>query len=79
MAPHASARPFWDLAAGYADCILGTKDSPSIVIDEMRLSHSMFLIPFAWVLLRRLHPVQVLRHTEAWPLKRLQDVPGVRA
>ena len=36
-------------AAGYADRILGTKDSPSIVIDEIAgFLAAMLLIPFLW-------------------------------
>jgi len=65
-------------AAGYADCILGTKDSPSIVIDEIAgFLVAMFLIPFAWgsvaagFLLFRFFDI-----LKPWPLKRLQDVAG---
>jgi phosphatidylglycerophosphatase A len=65
-------------AAGYADCILGTKDSPSIVIDEIAgFLIAMFLIPFAWgsvvagFILFRFFDI-----LKPWPLKRLQDVPG---
>jgi len=65
-------------AAGYADCILGTKDSPSIVIDEIAgFLVAMFLIPFAWgsvaagFILFRFFDI-----LKPWPLKRLQDVAG---
>ena len=65
-------------AAGYADCILGTKDSPSIVIDEIAgFLIAMFLIPFAWssvaagFILFRFFDI-----LKPWPLKRLQDVAG---
>jgi phosphatidylglycerophosphatase A len=65
-------------AAGYADCILGTKDSPSIVIDEIAgFLVSMFLIPFAWgsviagFILFRFFDI-----LKPWPLDRLQDIPG---
>ena len=65
-------------AAGYADCILGTKDSPTIVIDEIAgILVAMFLIPFAWgyvvagFILFRLFDI-----LKPWPLKRLQDLPG---
>jgi phosphatidylglycerophosphatase A len=65
-------------AAGYADCILGTKDSPSIVIDEIAgFLVAMFLIPFAWgsvaagFILFRFFDI-----LKPWPLKRLQNVPG---
>jgi phosphatidylglycerophosphatase A len=65
-------------AAGYADCILGTKDGPSIVIDEIAgFLVAMFLIPFAWgsvvagFILFRFFDI-----LKPWPLKRLQDAPG---
>ena len=65
-------------AAGYADCILGTKDSPSIVIDEIAgFLIAVFLVPFAWgyvvagFILFRFFDI-----LKPWPLKRLQDVPG---
>ena len=65
-------------AAGYADCILGTKDSPSIVIDEIAgFLVAMFLIPFAWgsvaagFILFRFFDI-----LKPWPLKKLQDIPG---
>lgn len=65
-------------AAGYADCILRAKDSPSIVIDEIAgFLVAMFLIPFAWgsvaagFILFRFFDI-----LKPWPLKRLQDVPG---
>jgi len=64
-------------AAGYADRILGTKDSPSIVIDEIAgFLVAMFLIPFAWgsvaagFILFRFFDI-----LKPWPLKRLQDMP----
>ena len=65
-------------AAGYADCILGTKDGSSIVIDEIAgFLAAMFLIPFAWgsvaagFILFRFFDI-----LKPWPLDRLQDVPG---
>jgi phosphatidylglycerophosphatase A len=65
-------------AAGYADCILGTKDSPTIVIDEIAgFLVAMFLIPFAWgyviagFILFRFFDI-----LKPWPLKRLQEIPG---
>ena len=65
-------------AAGYADRILGTKDSPSIVIDEIAgFLAAMLLIPFLWgyvvagVILFRFFDI-----LKPWPLNRLQDVPG---
>ncbi len=66
------------LAAGRADDLLGTKDSPSIVIDEIAgFLIAMFLIPFSWgyvvagFILFRFFDI-----LKPWPLKRLQDVPG---
>lgn len=65
-------------AAGYADCILGTKDSPSIVIDEIAgFLTAMFLIPFAWgsmvagFILFRFFDI-----LKPWPLKRVQEIHG---
>jgi phosphatidylglycerophosphatase A len=65
-------------AAGEADAILGTKDSPTIVIDEIAgFLVAMFLVPFTWwavaagFVLFRL--IDILK---PWPLKRLQDIPG---
>jgi phosphatidylglycerophosphatase A len=69
---------FGSLVAGRADEVLGTKDSPSIVIDEIAgYLIAMFLIPFAWgyviagFLLFRFFDI-----LKPWPLKRLQDIPG---
>lgn len=66
------------LAAGRADDLLGTKDSPSIVIDEIAgFLIAMFLIPFSWgyvvagFTLFRFFDIQ-----KPWPLKKLQDIPG---
>jgi phosphatidylglycerophosphatase A len=65
-------------AAGEADALLGTKDSPTIVIDEIAgFLVSMFLVPFTWwsviagFLLFRFFDI-----LKPWPLKRLQDIPG---
>ena len=65
-------------AAGKAEKILGAKDSPSIVIDEIAgFLLSMFLIPFAWgyvaagFLLFRLFDI-----LKPWPIGKLQDIPG---
>ena len=64
--------------AGAADRILGTKDSPTIVIDEIAgLLLAMLLVPFAWgyvaagFLLFRFFDI-----LKPWPLNRLQDIPG---
>jgi len=65
-------------AAGYADCILGTKDSPSIVIDEIAgFLVAMFFVSFSWwsvaagFALFRFFDI-----LKPWPLKKLQDIPG---
>jgi phosphatidylglycerophosphatase A len=65
-------------AAGEADAVLGTKDSPTIVIDEVAgFLVAMFLVPFSW---RTLAAGFVLFRffdiLKPWPLKRLQDIPG---
>jgi len=64
--------------AGAADRILGTKDSPTIVIDEIAgLLLAMLLVPFAWgyvaagFLLFRFFDI-----LKPWPLNKLQDIPG---
>lgn len=65
-------------AAGAADRALGTKDSPSIVIDEIAgFLVSMFLIPGTWVsvaaafLLFRFFDI-----LKPWPLHGLQKLSG---
>lgn len=65
-------------AAGAADRVLGTKDSPTIVIDEIAgFLLAMLLVPFAWryaaagFLLFRFFDI-----LKPWPLKKLQDIPG---
>ncbi len=65
-------------AAGYADCILGTKDSPSIVIDEIAgFLVALFLVPFAWgYVLAGFALFRFFDILKPWPLKRLQDMPG---
>ena len=65
-------------AAGYADCILGTKDSPSIVIDEIAgFLVTLFLIPFAWgYVIAGFTLFRFFDILKPWPLKRLQDLPG---
>ena len=65
-------------AAGYADCILGTKDSPSIVIDEIAgFLIAMFLIPFAWgYLVAGFILFRFFDILKPWPLKKLQEIPG---
>jgi len=65
-------------AADRAEAILGQKDSPSIVIDEIAgFLIAMFLIPFTrgnvaagFILFRAFDIVK------PWPLKRLEHIPG---
>ncbi len=66
------------LAAGRAEVLLGRKDAPSIVIDEVAgYLVSMLLVPGSWqyiaaaFLLFRFFDV-----LKPWPLDRLQRVPG---
>jgi phosphatidylglycerophosphatase A len=64
--------------AGRAEVLLGTRDSPSIVVDEIvGYLAAMLLVPHTWdfaaagfVLFR------VFDILKPWPLKRLQDLPG---
>ncbi len=65
-------------AAGYADRILGTKDSPTIVIDEIAgFLVAMFLVPFAWgYIIAGFILFRIFDILKPWPLKRLQDIPG---
>jgi phosphatidylglycerophosphatase A len=65
-------------AAGYADCILGTKDSPSIVIDEIAgFLVAMFLIPFVWgYIIAGFILFRFFDILKPWPLKKLQDISG---
>lgn len=65
-------------AAGEADRILGTKDGPSIVIDEIAgFLLAMFLVPFAWghvaagFILFRFFDI-----LKPWPINGLQRLPG---
>ena len=65
-------------AADRAETILGTKDSPSIVIDEIAgFLVVMFMVPTSWgfiaigFLLFRAFDI-----VKPWPLKRLQDLHG---
>ena len=65
-------------AAGRAESILGTKDSASIVIDEIAgFLLAMFMVPTSWgfiaagFLLFRAFDI-----VKPWPLRRLQDLHG---
>jgi len=65
-------------AAGEADAILGTKDSPTIVIDEIAgFLVAMFLVPFTWwTVVAGFVLFRLIDIVKPWPLKRLQDIPG---
>jgi phosphatidylglycerophosphatase A len=65
-------------AAGRAESLLGTKDSASIVIDEIAgFLLAMFMVPTSWgfvaagFLLFRAFDI-----VKPWPLRRLQDLHG---
>lgn len=65
-------------AAGRAESILGTRDSASIVIDEIAgFLLAMFMVPTSWgfiaagFLLFRAFDI-----VKPWPLRRLQDLHG---
>jgi phosphatidylglycerophosphatase A len=65
-------------AAGHAELILGQKDSPSIVIDEIAgFLTAMFMVPSGWsfivpgFLLFRMFDI-----IKPWPLRRLEELHG---
>jgi phosphatidylglycerophosphatase A len=65
-------------AAGRAEVLLGRKDDPSIVIDEIAgFLTSLFLVPAGWgyaaaaFMLFRFFDI-----VKPWPIRRLQDLPG---
>jgi phosphatidylglycerophosphatase A len=65
-------------AASRAEQILGSKDSPSIVIDEIAgYLIALFLIPPAWgYIIAAFILFRFFDILKPWPLNRLQDVPG---
>ena len=65
-------------AAGAADRVLGTKDSPSIVIDEIAgFLVSMFLIPGTWEFVAAAFLIfRFFDILKPWPLHGLQKVSG---
>ena len=65
-------------AADRAEKILGRKDSPSIVIDEIAgYLISMFMVPSSWgFVLAGFLIFRVFDIVKPWPLNRLQDVHG---
>jgi phosphatidylglycerophosphatase A len=65
-------------AADRAEDILGQKDSPSIVIDEIAgFLVAMFLVPFSWrTVAAGFILFRVFDIAKPWPLRRVQDIPG---
>lgn len=65
-------------AAGRAEDILGRKDSPSIVIDEIAgYLISMFMVPTGWGFVAAGFVIfRIFDIFKPWPLKRLQDLHG---
>jgi len=65
-------------AAGAADNVLGAKDSPTIVIDEIAgYLLAMFLIPFAWwAVIAGFVLFRFFDILKPWPVNKLQDIPG---
>ena len=65
-------------AAGAADRVLGTKDNPTIVIDEIAgYLLAMFLIPFAWwAVIAGFVLFRFFDILKPWPIDRLQSIPG---
>ena len=65
-------------AAGRAEDLLGRKDSPSIVIDEIAgYLISMFMVTSSWgFVLAGFLIFRVFDIVKPWPLNRLQDVHG---
>jgi phosphatidylglycerophosphatase A len=65
-------------AAGRADTILGTKDSPTIVIDEVAgFLVAMMLVPFTWWSVPAVFVLfRFFDILKPWPIDRLQSIPG---
>ena len=65
-------------AAGRADTILGTKDSPTIVIDEVAgFIVAMMLVPFTWWSVPAVFVLfRFFDILKPWPIDRLQSIPG---
>jgi phosphatidylglycerophosphatase A len=65
-------------AAGQAEIILGRKDSPSIVIDEIAgFLTAMFMVPSGWLfLLTGFLLFRVFDIFKPWPLRRLEGLHG---
>jgi phosphatidylglycerophosphatase A len=58
--------------------VLGAKDSPTIVIDEIAgYLLAMFLIPFAWwAVIAGFVLFRFFDILKPWPVNKLQDIPG---
>lgn len=65
-------------AAGRAEKILGCKDCPSIVVDEIAgYLIAMFMVPVSWGLIAAGFVLfRIFDIAKPWPLKRLQDIHG---
>jgi phosphatidylglycerophosphatase A len=65
-------------SAGRAEEMLGSKDNPSIVIDEIAgYLIAMFMVPPSWVAVAAAFFVfRFFDIVKPWPLHRLQDLPG---
>jgi phosphatidylglycerophosphatase A len=65
-------------AAGHAEIILGHKDSPSIVIDEIAgFLTAMFMVPPGWFfILAGFLLFRVFDILKPWPLRRLEELHG---
>jgi len=65
-------------AAGRAEVLLGSTDSPSIVIDEIAgYLVSMFMVPSGWVfVLSGFLLFRAFDIIKPWPLRRLQELHG---
>ncbi len=65
-------------AAGEAESLLGKKDAPSIVIDEITgFLLSMFMVPPTWgVIIAGFFLFRSFDILKPWPLKRLQNLHG---
>ena len=64
--------------AGEAEKLLGEKDSPSIVIDEIvGYLISMAVVPTAWgFIIGGFFLFRVFDITKPWPIKQIQDIRG---
>ena len=64
--------------AGRAELMLGGKDSPSIVIDEIAgYLIALFMVPSSWgAVVAAFIVFRFFDIVKPWPLHRLQDLPG---